>query len=409
MSEVKDLHNLVIERIETLDTNQLSILLIGPPVSTRSSFTHILKHLIAYFSKKSYKTTYFKTFENSNEVDAVLIPKTIITASGNMDKLIELIQTLAPNLIFFVDYPEITDGVLQQLQKKDIQQKFHVWQYFKPRTNVVSSQMIEWLSKKVDRIFVPSDFYDRALKNLSKKVDTLQFAISHSFFKMDRESVEKMIEIQKSPFRWLCPDSFNETSQIDTVISAFAKYVSSDEHKSDQLVLLGNIAEFDCYPVFDIYANELSNLGKDVKEYATNLIVLNGEAVVKLTDEHLNKLYNSCDYVISTKNFCSHSFSYLNLAKLGLPMLLPDHTWFSSFANDYSGVTLQPIHHAQYNKLSSFGIKYFVSPVALSEKMTKLRAEHQINNTYNWNEKHENFFTLLDKRLQILKLETSTN
>jgi hypothetical protein len=418
MSEVKDLHNLVIEQIETLDAPKdtpLTVVLVGPPVSTRSSFTHVLRKLLAYFSlsssRKSYKTTYFRTYEGNNEVEQSLIPKEIETKSGNIEKLLEHIQAVSPNLLFFVDYPEITDGILNQLGKKGMSTKFHVWQYFKPRTNVLSNQVVEWLSKKVDRIFVPSEFYEQTLKlHLAKKLDILHIPVSASYFKMDRETVERMIELPKLKFRWLCPDSFQETSQIDTVISAFAKYVVQDAYKDDQLLLLGNMADFDCYPVLDIYANELLNLGKDIKDYTSNLILLNNESVARLTDDHLNKLYNSCDYVVSTRNFCSHSFSFLNLARLGLPMLLPNHTWFVSLATDYSGVTLQPIYHAQYNTMSSFGIKYFVSPSALAEKMKELRNKKNEDGVqHSWQQTQENFTNLLDKRLQILKLETSAN
>lgn len=411
MSEVKDLHNLVIERIETLDTNEhLSIMLIGPPVSSRSSFTHVLKNLLAYFSTKSYNTTYFRTFENNNEIDKNIVPKGIEIKSGNIEKLTELIETLTPNLLFFVDYPEITDGVLQNLQKKNVAQNFYVWQYFKPRANVLSKHMIDWLSKKVDRVFMPSEFYEPNLKSqLSKKLDVLHIPVSSSYFKMERESVERIIEIPKSKFRWLCPDRFNEISQIDTVISAFAKYVIQDDHKDEQLLLLGNISEFDCYPVFDIYANELLHLGKDINDYAKNLIILNEDSISKLTDENLNMLYNLCDYVVSARNFCSHSYSFLNLASLGMPMLLPNHTWFSTFVEDYSGITLQPIHHAQYNTISSFGIKYFISPTTLSEKMTEIRKVIDQEKPKPWQPKKNNFKNLLDKYLQILTLETSPN
>ena len=142
MSEVKDLHNLVIERIETLNTpntKKLSIILIGPPVSTRSSFTHVLKNMLTYFSKQNHKVFYFRTFEHNNNLDTKLIPANIELKSGNMEKLLELIQLTKPDLLFFSDYPEITDGILTQIQKKEIPQPFHVWQYFKPQSNVLSN------------------------------------------------------------------------------------------------------------------------------------------------------------------------------------------------------------------------------------------------------------------------------
>ena len=421
MSEVKDLHNLVIERLETLNTpntKKLSIILIGPPVSTRSSFTHVLKNMLTYFSKQNHKVFYFRTFEHNNNLDTKLIPANIELKSGNMEKLLELIQLTKPDLLFFSDYPEITDGILTQIQKKEIPQPFHVWQYFKPQSNVLSNQMIDWLSKKTDRIFVPFDLNEQKLKEvLGKKMDILYIPVSTNYFTMERDSVERIIDVSnvsRGKFRWLCPDRFNETSQIDTVVSAFAKYVTQDDHKEDQLLLLGNMGDFDSFPVFDIYTNEILNLGKDINDYVSNLIILNPDSAANITEEQLNILYNSCDYVVSSRNFCCHSFSLLNLASLGLPMLLPNHTWFSNLANDYSGVTLQPIHHAQYNTISSFGIKYFVNPVSLSEKMSELRQSQQANKNspttkLQIHQKYENFTNLLDKRIQILQLEASPN
>lgn len=420
MTEVKSLDNLVIERIETLDTSNsrsvpLRILFVGPSIKTRSSFTHVLKSLFNYFSKipsysTKYNLTFFSTFESLNTSESSsLIPKEITVKKGNIDDLTDTIKLIIPHVIFFVDNIEVTDAVLSYLEQKEIKQTFHVWQYFKPKAGILAKKLVEWLIKKTDRIFVPSDYYLSSLDSIKKKIDIFQIPISDDYNIISREVAEKNIEIPQSSFRWLCPDRFNQVSQVDTILSAFAKYVIKDEHKNDQLILLGNIQELDCYPVLDIFANELAILNKDINDYAANIVIINGNLASKLTDKELNNLYNSCDYVVSARNFCSHSFSYQNLAKLGLPMLLPEHSWFANtFAKEYSdGITLQPIYHAQYNTLETFGVRYLLNPNSLNEKMTELRAKCT-NKRIKWSYNQDNFNQVLEKRLKILNLETTT-
>jgi len=200
---------------------------------------------------------------------------------------------------------------------------FKIWTYLDQVYECQLQMHLETCQKETDRFFTFTKEWRDVLKqqNVTRPIDVLLHGYDGSIFpKLSKSDARKMMNIPDDVFLFISLNRNQPRKRLDLLIMAFTELITKHPGRPIFLMCVCDKGEKGGFPLFDIFARELTIRGFPVDKFANRLLITPKE--MSYQDEEIGKFYKIADVGLSTADGEGFGLCAFEQMGQGIPQVL---------------------------------------------------------------------------------------
>jgi glycosyltransferase involved in cell wall biosynthesis len=278
-------------------------------------------------------------------------------------QLPDVIKMTRPDAIIIYNDSMITSLFIQSINERlsdEERSRYKLIVYLDQVHQRPRKIFLDLICKNASVIFAFTDGWKESLeRHLSStktasipRIRVLRHAHSPELFHEieDKKEIRKELGFPEEAFLMLNLNRNNPRKRYDILIRAFVELICTHPHEEIYLICVCDSGEKGSgYSLFDIFSNELNKRNQSVDSFANRLMISNIN--MSLSDDEINRLYNSCDIGVTTSEGEGFGLCQLEQMSVGVPQVVPDILGLNEFCNNENSI-LVPANISYYVPLS---------------------------------------------------------
>lgn len=276
-------------------------------------------------------------------IDVVSVEKPVQQGFG-YNLLPEVIRRKKPKVVILYNDLAVVAHYIEAIRKSGIPRNFKIWVYCDQVYTMQNQMFLDILNRDSDRVFAFTPYWKKCLKDqgITRPVDVLCHGFSKQFFPVPKELARKQLSLPADVFLFLNLNRNQPRKRHDILIMAFVELLVKYPTKPLYLLCICDRGEKGGYPLFELFARELTLRGVPIEQFATRLIITAQNMAFK--DDEINMFYNAADVGISTADGEGWGLCQFEQMGVGVPQVVPDIGGYKEFCTPDNSSLVKPSH-----------------------------------------------------------------
>jgi len=333
---------------------QLKIFVISTHLNQASGYAKIsngiLKELakvpdlsVVHYGIQSSSVQFNRLYPSNVKVyDVIALEKEKESGFG-YSMLPEIVQKERPDIVFIYNDIGVVNQYLAKLAPLRPGLNFKIWTYLDQVYECQLQQHLEICVKETDRFFTFTKEWREVLKrqNVSRPIDVLLHGYDPSLFPaLTKEEARAQMNIPNDIFLFISLNRNQPRKRLDLVIMAFVELITKHPTKPLFLMCVCDKGDKGGYPLFDIFAREISLRGLQVEPFANRLLITPKE--MSYQDQEIGKFYRIADVGLSTSDGEGLGLCSFEQMGQGIPQVLTNVVGHREYCRPDNSLLVNP-------------------------------------------------------------------
>jgi glycosyltransferase involved in cell wall biosynthesis len=254
-------------------------------------------------------------------------------------ELPEYIKKIQPHIVMIYNDASIIYNYCEEIRKSAIPRTFKLWIYFDQVYPYHTPMFIENINKNVDRVFCFTKEWKNVAKSIgiNRPLDVITHAFESDFFyPIPKEQARQALKIPNDAFVFMNMNRNQPRKRLDILVMSFVELIAKHPSKQIFLMCVTDAGSKGGFPLFDIFAHELSLRGLSADTFANRLMITSNDMSFK--DHDINIIYNAADVGISTSEGEGFGLCSFEQMGVGVPQILSDVVGHREYANEKNSI-----------------------------------------------------------------------
>jgi glycosyltransferase involved in cell wall biosynthesis len=293
---------------------QLKIFIISTHINQASGYSKIsygiLKELakvpnlsVVHYGIQSSPIPFNRTYPSNVKVYDVMALEKEKESGFGYKILPDIVQKERPDIVFIYNDIGVVNEYLGKLAPLRPGLTFKIWTYLDQVYECQLQQHLEVCIKETDRFFTFTKEWREVLKrqNVSRPIDVLLHGYDPSLFPaLTKAEARAQMNIPNDIFLFISLNRNQPRKRLDLMIMAFVELITKHPTKPLFLMCVCDKGDKGGYPLFDIFAREITLRGLQVELFANRLLITPKE--MSYQDHEIGKFYRIADVGLSTSD-----------------------------------------------------------------------------------------------------------
>jgi len=333
---------------------QLKILLVSTHLNQASGYAKIsngiIKELakqsdlsVVHFAIQSSPIPFNRPYPSNVKVyDVMALEK---EKEGGFGYLIlpDIVKKERPDVVFLYNDIGVVNQYLVKLAPLRPALSFKIWTYLDQVYECQLQQHLEPCIKETDRFFTFTKEWREVLKrqSVSRPIDVLLHGYDPSLFPvLTKAEARAQINIPDEIFLFISLNRNQPRKRLDLMIMAFVELITKHPSKPLFLMYVCDKGDKGGYPLFDIFAREITIRGLSIEPFANRLLITPKE--MSYQDEEIGKFYKIADVGLSTSDGEGLGLCSFEQMGQGVPQVLTNVVGHREYCRPDNSILVEP-------------------------------------------------------------------
>jgi glycosyltransferase involved in cell wall biosynthesis len=337
-------------------TRKLNFFIIGTHIHQTTGYAKVMHNLILFLSQFDwiYITHYaiqkpsaspladYRIYPSS--VSVYSPPNSDATGFG-FDDFTQYILQSRPDILFIYNDIPTSLVYIEHIQECICQYKLStkIWLYADIVYKGISGSVLSSLNKFVSHFFVFTEGWRQYLieEGIANPITVLMHGVdTRIFHPLSKNEARKILQIPQEAVIFFSLNRNTPRKRLDILVQAFARLIAKYPLKPFYLLAICDMGEKGGYPLFDIFARELSDLKANLHLLSNRLLI--SSAYNAFTDEQINLYYNATDIGVNVADGEGFGLCQFEHMAVGKPQIVSGVGGMLSFCSDERGIVVMP-------------------------------------------------------------------
>jgi len=333
---------------------QLKIFVISTHLNQASGYAKIsngiLKELakvpdlsVVHYAIQSSSVQFNRPYPSNVKVyDVIALEKEKESGFG-YSMLPEIVQKERPDIVFIYNDIGVVNQYLAKLAPLRPGLNFKIWTYLDQVYECQLQQHLEVCVKETDRFFTFTKEWREVLKrqNVSRPIDVLLHGYDPTLFPtLTKEEARAQMNIPNDIFLFISLNRNQPRKRLDLLIMAFVELMTKHPSKPLFLMCVCDKGDKGGYPLFDIFAREITLRGLSVELFANRLLITPKE--MSYQDQEIGKFYRIADVGLSTADGEGLGLCSFEQMGQGVPQILTNVVGHREYCRSDNSLLVNP-------------------------------------------------------------------
>jgi glycosyltransferase involved in cell wall biosynthesis len=333
---------------------QLKIFIISTHLNQASGYAKIsngiLKELakvpdlsVVHYGIQSSSVQFNRPYPSNVKVyDVIALEKEKESGFG-YSMLPEIMQKERPDIVFIYNDIGVVNQYLTKLAPLRPGLNFKIWTYLDQVYECQLQQHLEICVKETDRFFTFTKEWREVLKrqNVSRPIDVLLHGYDPSLFPaLTKEEARAQMNIPNDIFLFISLNRNQPRKRLDLVVMAFVELITKHPSKPLFLMCVCDKGDKGGFPLFDIFAREITLRGLQVEPFANRLLITPKE--MSYQDQEIGKFYRIADVGLSASDGEGLGLCSFEQMGQGVPQVLTNVVGHREYCRSDNSLLVNP-------------------------------------------------------------------
>ena len=283
-----------------------------------------------------------------------------------------------PDVVLIYNDLAVITAYIEEIRRQAIKRTFQLWAYVDQVYPFQPPPYVDTLNRDCDRVFTFSPAWRTSLREqgLTRPCDVISHGFDPAaFHQIPKEIARQSAGIPKEAFVFLSLNKNQPRKRLDILIMAFVELIVKYPTRPIFLMCICDKGDYGGYPLFDIYARELTLRGAPVDHFSSRLMITSEYKCH--TDSDVNIFYNLADVGVSTADGEGFGLCTFEGLGLGVPQIVPDLIGYRDYCSEENALLVKPASRYYLPGVYSpvGGEAQAVDPAAVAAAMEKYYSE----------------------------------
>ena len=284
-----------------------------------------------------------RTYPQNIKVHNV-IEHTMKDSGFGFENLATLIEAEKPHIVLIYNDMSIIEEYVNQFHKAAllVPRRFKLWVYLDQVYTSQIPQHVSILNRDVDHIFTFTKEWKEIIEKngVTRPINVMAHGFESSrFIQMTKHDARKFAQIPTEAFVFLSVNRNQPRKRYDILIMAFVELLAAHPSLPLFLMCICNHGTEGGFPLFDIYARELTLRKMPIEQFSNRLVVSSNSSLYK--DAEINMFYNLADVGVSCAEAEGFGLCAFEQMGVGIPQVLSDVVGHREYCNDTNSTLVQ--------------------------------------------------------------------